>query len=526
LAFDTRLIKAARDYCGLNLSSNQFGHNVGGTNPGQRMAAAGYNFTGSWSWGENLAWSGSTGPWPVVPAVDDELYESLFIDGDVGGRGHRLSIMDSGFKEIGVGVGAGSNYNGGSGGTRYNAVFTTMDFAYVSGDSFLTGVVFKDGDGDNFYTPGEGLGSVTVTATPTAGGAPRSVTTWGSGGYTLQLPAGSYSVVATGYFGSAPMGTANISTQNVKLDLKTVAIWRYIQLSQTANASLGGKHTSLPSTAYPNFCYYKGTDSKIWALWYSGGWNQAALTPTANVDDWFTESTTYNQLYYRGTDSKIWALWYGAGKWNQLALTTTANVAGDLQTDTVTNFTYYRGSDNNLWVLWYGAGRWNQAPLTSSARVAGEVAVDSKYHFAYYRGTDSQMWVVWFGAGKWNEARLSTTANVAKNLVVDPNWGTYYQDSANNTWAVWFTGVKWEQTNLGTNIGAVSGLPSLYGHLGVIYTGADGAARYLSNNGVQWSISALGPAGINLSDTLSYKAKDGFIYGRTSDGNLGVFYFQ
>lgn len=303
--------------------------------------------------------------------------------------------------------------------------------------------------------------------------------------------------------------------------------WHYTKLSQTANAFIGGKRTALPSSAYSFFNYYKGTDNKIWALYYGGGsWNQTALSTTANVSDWLTENTTYNQIYYKGTDNHIWALWYGAGKWNQAALSTTANVAGELQADSGTNFTYYRGTDNNLWVFWYGAGKWNQAALTTSAKVAGDVVVDRSNHFAYYRGTDSQMWVVWYGAGKWNEAKLSTTANLAGNLVVDQGWGTYYQDSANSTWAVWFTGAQWAQTNLGINPGAVSGSSSLYGHLGVIYTGSDGAAHYMGNNGTAWSLAPIGPSGLNLVDTLNFKASEGLIYGRTADGNLGVFYYQ
>lgn len=303
--------------------------------------------------------------------------------------------------------------------------------------------------------------------------------------------------------------------------------WQYAKLSGIGNAALNGKHTALPSTSYSYFNYYKGTDNKIWALYYGAGiWNQTALTSTGNVDDWFTENTAYNQIYYKGTDNHIWALWYGAGKWNQQALTSIPNVAGNLQTDSGTNFTYYRGTDNNLWVLWYGAGKWNQAPLTSSAKVAGDVVVDTSFHFAYYRGSDSHLWVVWYGAGRWNEAKLSINANVAGNLVVDPNWGTYYLDSGNAVWAVWFTGTQWAQTNLGVVTGPVSGLMSLYGHVGVVYTGTDGAAHYLGNNGVQWSISQIGESGLSLSDTLNYKLRDGFIYGRTTDGNLGVFYYQ
>jgi hypothetical protein len=302
--------------------------------------------------------------------------------------------------------------------------------------------------------------------------------------------------------------------------------WHFLRESGTANAFIGGKHTALPSTGYTYFNYYKGTDSNVWALYYGGGkWNQVALSTGGNVDDWFTENTTYNQLYYKGKDGHVYALWYGGGKWNQLALTTTANVAGDLQTDSGTNYTYYRGTDGNIWVLWYGGGKWNQAALTSSANVAGDVAVDSTYHFAYYRGKDSQLWVVWYGAGKWNEAKLSTTANVAGNLVVDPGWGTYYQDSSNVQWVVWFTGTAWAQTNLGVNPGVVSGTSSLYGHLGLVYTGADGAEHYLGNNGSAWAIAPLGPAGLGMSDTPNYKKSEGFIYTRTTDGNLGVFNF-
>jgi cyclophilin family peptidyl-prolyl cis-trans isomerase len=311
------------------------------------------------------------------------------------------------------------------------------------------------------------------------------------------------------------------------LNINVFSGWHYVKSSTTANAFIGGKRTAIPSNTYEYFNYYKGTDNKIWAIWFGGGqWNQVALSQTGNVDDWLTENTTYKQLYYKGTDNHIYAVWYGAGAWNQVALTGTANAAGELQTDSSTNFTYYRGTDNNLWVLWYGAGRWNQAPLTSSGRVVADVVVDSTYHFAYYRGSDSQMWVVWFGAGKWNEAQLSTTANVTGNLLVDPGWGTYYHDGSNGVWAVWFTGSQWAQSSLGVTAGPVSGTTSLYGRLGALYTGTDGVARYLGHNGSNWGFSPLGLAGLNLRDTINFKPADGLIYARTADGHLGFFYYR
>jgi hypothetical protein len=323
-------------------------------------------------------------------------------------------------------------------------------------------------------------------------------------------------------------GHTSYSRHNYQVTGYRLPTWEYDTLSQTPNASLGGKETCLPSRVYSYFNYYKGTDGKIWALWYGGGatWSQAPLTSVGNVDDWLTENTNYNQLYYKGTDNRIWALWYGAGRWNQISLTPTANVAGNVTTDNSTNFTYYRGTDNNIWVLWYGAGRWNQAALTTSARVAGEVTVDPTYRFTYYRGTDSHLWVVWYGAGRWNEAKLSTLGNVAGNLVADPGFGTYYLDSSNAVWAVWFTGTNWAQTSLGVVSGTVSGALSLYGPRGVVFCGTDGVARYLGNNGSQWSISQLGPSGLNLRDTLRFNSRDGFIYGRTSNGHLGVFNYR
>ena len=44
------------------LGDNVFSHTgEGGSAPHDRMAAAGYDFTGSWVCAENIAWAGSTG---------------------------------------------------------------------------------------------------------------------------------------------------------------------------------------------------------------------------------------------------------------------------------------------------------------------------------------------------------------------------------------------------------------------------------------------------------------------------------
>src|SRR3954469_13361156 len=53
LAFDPALTDSARGHAKWMLDNDVFSHTgAGGSNPGDRMADAGYNFTGNWRWGE------------------------------------------------------------------------------------------------------------------------------------------------------------------------------------------------------------------------------------------------------------------------------------------------------------------------------------------------------------------------------------------------------------------------------------------------------------------------------------------
>ncbi len=129
--------------------------------------------------------------------------------------------MNPGFREIGPGIALGV-FSG------YNAEMITEDFAYTATpgrDSFLTGVVYDDPRvaRDFFYTPGEGLGDVTITARRTSDGITFSTTTWSSGGYSLALPIGTYDVTASG--GALQSDTTvralQIGSSNVKVDITT-----------------------------------------------------------------------------------------------------------------------------------------------------------------------------------------------------------------------------------------------------------------------------------------------------------------
>ena len=62
LAFNTSLNASSDVHSQWMLDTDIFSHTgAGGSDAGSRMASAGYVFSGSWTWGENIAWSGTTG---------------------------------------------------------------------------------------------------------------------------------------------------------------------------------------------------------------------------------------------------------------------------------------------------------------------------------------------------------------------------------------------------------------------------------------------------------------------------------
>ena len=233
LAFNAAIVQAARDYSVTLLANDAFTHTYGGTTAQTRMVAAGYAFSGSWTWGENLAVNMSTAPLSISATNVDYHHRLLFIDGDVANRGHRKNLLNGSMKEIGIGIAntASASYNYGGG--NWYAVLSTQDFAASGGSSggkaFLTGVAFSDATNDNnFYDAGEGFNGVTVTATPVGGGAASSTTTWASGGYSLPLAAGSYNVVFSGGSLPSPITYANVAIglTNVKLDAASdLGVW-------------------------------------------------------------------------------------------------------------------------------------------------------------------------------------------------------------------------------------------------------------------------------------------------------------
>ncbi len=207
LAPNELLTSSARAHSQWMINTDIFSHTgAGGSDPGDRMGAAGYAFTGSWTWGENIAWSGTTGT-PNLLSYTNELHQNLFLS-----PGHRVNILGGDFRELGTGIDSGPFK---SGATTYNAVMATENFATSGPDFFVTGVVISDTDGDNFYDIGEARADITMTI---AGG--NSDTTAAAGGYAAKFAGGTVDLT---FSGGDLLSTVSVTiaagAQNAKVDL-------------------------------------------------------------------------------------------------------------------------------------------------------------------------------------------------------------------------------------------------------------------------------------------------------------------
>ena len=209
LAFNLEIIDAARSHSQWMLEEDIFDHTgEDDSNAGERMEDAGFNFTGNWEWGENLVWRVANNPNNLTQTINLE-HQGLFESEE-----HRENLLNPDFREIGIGALVGE-FEG------WNVLMTTENFARSGSDIFLTGVAFDDSVRDNdFYTIGEGLGGLTVTAVRLANNRTFSTTTMDAGGYQLALRPGTYEVTFSGNpLTESITQTIVIGSQNVKLDL-------------------------------------------------------------------------------------------------------------------------------------------------------------------------------------------------------------------------------------------------------------------------------------------------------------------
>ena len=219
LAGNGFLTDAARGHGDWLLGQGTFSHTgSGGSSPKQRMAAAGYTFNNPSGSAENLAVKMNSRSLPLTTAIVDDQHSDLFVDEGIAGRGHRKNMLVGGLKEGGIGYADSTSFR--YAGRTWNAQLQTQNFAYshVWGEHFLTGVTYDDVvRGDDFYTPGEQLAGVTITAVDSRGRSYQTASA-AAGGYALRVPEGTYTVTATGRGIDVTLGDVAVGWRNVKLD--------------------------------------------------------------------------------------------------------------------------------------------------------------------------------------------------------------------------------------------------------------------------------------------------------------------
>jgi len=208
LAMNAKLMAAARLHSGDMYTNVYQGHDgTDGSSPGTRISAQGYSW---FTYGEN-----------VYASAESVFYGHAGFNVDWGygpggmqnPPGHRNSIHNALFREVGVGVVNGTNSSGGS---TVGPQLVTQDFgAQNSNTPFITGVVYYDFNGNGFYDLGEGIGGVHVDSP----GSTYYAITPDSGGYALPVTTnGNYRVafIASGLSHEAI--AAVTGQKNVKVD--------------------------------------------------------------------------------------------------------------------------------------------------------------------------------------------------------------------------------------------------------------------------------------------------------------------
>ena len=110
----------------------------------------------------------------------DRMHRNLFVDLGIEGRTHRTTMLQESFREVGVGMVSGgfSTTEGTVPENIIEAWMLSQEFAFRTGFNFITGVIFADTiRKDDLYTPYEGFGQVSITATSSTGTVYRT-TSW------------------------------------------------------------------------------------------------------------------------------------------------------------------------------------------------------------------------------------------------------------------------------------------------------------------------------------------------------------
>jgi hypothetical protein len=339
LAHNVILSQAAEGHSNWMLANDTFSHaGLGGSSAGDRMAAAGYAFSGNWTWGENLAWFGTTGTVDLLAAI--ETHDSgLFLS-----AGHRVNLLAGAYREIGIAQveGAFTHTNG----ITYNASMLTEKFGLTGTDVFLTGVAYDDTDGDAFYSVGEAVAGLSF------GVGAQSVLSAAAGGYQLALAPSTDTEVRVTGGGFDAVVRIDTSGGNAKLDVVD-GTWVLASADMTlvsgiaAARLLGVADLDLSGSGANDRLIGNGGDNRIEA-----GGGDDVLTGGAGADVLNGEGGRDTASYAEAGGGVFVRLWSGEG------------LSGEALGDVLTGIENLRGSgfadtlvgDDGVNELWGGDG--------------------------------------------------------------------------------------------------------------------------------------------------------------------------
>lgn len=170
---ELRLNDSSENHSEWMLQQDVFSHTgVGGSSAGDRMADAGFVFSGSWTWAENIAWQSERGAPGLADDVID-LHNSL-----MNSPGHRANILNPNVEVIGIGIEQG-NFKG------WDAVMVTQNFAKTGAALQLdtgSGGGGSGGSGGGTSQPTMGDDVLTLGSAGTLNGLDGDDSLTGSGG--------------------------------------------------------------------------------------------------------------------------------------------------------------------------------------------------------------------------------------------------------------------------------------------------------------------------------------------------------
>lgn len=207
VAWNDNLAIAARNHNAAMIGADQQTHQAPGEpDLGARATSAGY---GAWSnLGEN-----------VYAYAETLIYGHAGFQVDWGNGpagiqsppGHRQTIMNGVFREVGIGVTAENN-----GATQVGPLVITEDFgSRFNVGNYVVGASYNDFNGNRFYDPGEGVGGLTVSL----GGLAASSAS--SGGYALAVggTGGAQTLTFTGGGLAGPVTAQVTLGASIKIDI-------------------------------------------------------------------------------------------------------------------------------------------------------------------------------------------------------------------------------------------------------------------------------------------------------------------